>query len=202
MPNIAYPNAIVAGDVPLASVVSNNFTAILAVVNSSGLDSVNYKVSGIGSANIATNAILSQHISNSQIVAAHISDSQIDHSKMLFNSASDGVRAIQIAASDSMKAYGLEMVRVSGAHTLDSDAATAQITAYWSNGVDGGARTWTETPIMMGNPALQITDGSFPPTYFYLYTVNSTAAIITASFSATQDGVFTWHLAAIGAPTG
>lgn len=201
MPNILYPNAILAGDPVLASAVSDNLTAILAVVNSGGLDSVNYKVSGVESQNIKTGAIVSQHVSNSQIVAAHISNSQIVHAKMQFLSASSGVRVLQIAASDSMKASGLELVRVSGSIAIA--AATATANAYWSAGIDGADRSWTATPFLIGQPAVYATATGigYGPRDIYAQTLNSDRALLSFQFSAAVTGTFTWYVGAIGEPT-
>lgn len=201
MPNIVYSNAIVAGDPPLASAVSDNFGAILSVVNSSGLDSINFKVSGIGGGNIFTGEIVSEHISTSQVLGVHISTGQLSHNHFLWNSSSSGVRALQIADSANMASFGLEMVRVTGSASMNG-ASTFATTASWTAVVlDGGPRTWTKPPTVFGAPACYITATTPGPRAGRWKGINSHNFAIHFDWSAAVTGPFTWHVAAIGEPT-
>ena len=121
---------------------------------------------------------------------------------MNFVSASNGARVVQIAASNSMSASGLEMVRVSGIVSLNS-VSTATANAYWSAGIDGADRSWTTTPSLVGQPALYITDAGigFGPRNILANVLDSDRALLSFAWSTTVDGAATWYVAAIGAPT-
>lgn len=200
MPNIVYPNSIVAGDAVLATVVSNNLTAITAVVNASNLDSVNYGVSSVQSSNITTNAILSQHISNSQVVSAKISNSQIVHAKMNYQSTDSGARIIQVgeAASD-LPANGVIMARITGTASITSGVAILSFTHQFSDALDGG-NPFTDTPVMLGAPAYQGTAAG--PRVAAVTNMNSASAAIEWLWSGNPgEHTFTWHMALMGTKT-
>lgn len=197
MPNIVYGNAIVAGDAVLATVVSNNFTAITAVVNASGLDSVNYGVSSVQSSNITTNAIQSQHISASQVVSAKISNSQIVHNKMNFQSTDGGVRVVQIGSSPP--ASGLHLARMSGSLTLISNSASVTAAHLFSDALDGNP-AFTTTPTLFGQPAIGGNTDVVGHTAVMLNQINSASVLFTYHFSASigTDEVFTYNFGVVG----
>lgn len=200
MPNIVYGNMIVAGDAVLASVVSDNLTAITAVVNASNLDSVNYGVSSVQSSNITTNAILSQHISNSQVVSAKISNSQIVQAKMNYQSSDAGARVLQIGdVASNLPANGLQMIRMSGTLTMVSNTANVKATHVFTDALDGDP-AFTATPVLAGEPVVQGSTDFVGPDGVFVNTLNSLSAIVTYNFSASQGQAetFTYNFAVIG----
>ncbi len=200
MPNIVYPNAIVAGDAVLASVVSNNFTAITAVVNNSNLNSVNYGVSSVQSSNITTGAIQSQHISASQVVSAKISNSQIVHAKMNFISSDGGVRVVQIGATASdLPVNGLQLARMSGTLNLVSNSESVAATHVFSDALDGDP-AFTAPPTMAGDPSIQGASILAGQEGASINTLNSLSVLLTYDWSASRsaDAIFTYHFAVMG----
>lgn len=200
MPNIVYPNMVVGGDAVLATVVSDNLTAITAVVNASNLDSVNYGVSSVQSSNITTNAILSQHISASQVVSAKISNSQIVHAKMNFISSDAGVRVVQIGATASdLPVNGLQLARMSGTLNLISNSISVSAAHVFSDALDGNP-AFTTTPTMAGDPSIQGASILAGQEGVSINTLNSLSALLTYDWSASRsaDAVFTYNFAVIG----
>lgn len=153
--------AINQGDLCQASVVENNFTAIEDLL-SGKLDSANYAESSVYSQHISANAIVNAKISDSQVQGQHIATRQIVEPKVEFASGG-GLRCIRIgAASNSMPANGVQIIRVTASTSITSAAAASDATyglPLWGN-LDGLNGYWAEQPTF-GEPGVYIDTATY-----------------------------------------
>ncbi len=135
MPNITVNNIVSAsggGGNFIASTVSANWSAaggVVAVINSNGLDSVNYGISSDGNAilssNISANAVLSQHIGLDAVVSDKLSDNAIVHRAMNFNSSDSGVKVVQIGSAIANNGIALGRYSFAAVYTVTTAGTPA-----------------------------------------------------------------------------
>ena len=197
MGNIVNMSAINSGDAVLAEPVSNNFSQIVAAINSNALDGNNYGESTIKSQHISTNAILAAHLTAGAVVSQKIATEAVIHPHINYKSSDNGVRFVRIGASASdMPASGVEMARVTG--TLAVAASTATFSVAWSSAMEGDP-AFTAPPEPMGMPGWKVSDTDHhAPRMLWVTAITDTGVTVSADWSAALTATLTYHMMAVG----
>jgi hypothetical protein len=199
MPNVTF-NAITSADNTadnfIATVISTNFNNIATVVNSGGLDSVNYGLSSaltsntdgdaIMSSNVSHNQIVSQHLSNSlaasqkfgdsAVMSKHFADGAVVPAKLNsgcvqapnidYNSGDNGVRMLQIGETPE-GAGGVVAARITHSFGFTlTNPDTVVATISWANAIDGDPG-FTAPPTFCAEPIADVAGTAAAPIPFW-----------------------------------
>jgi len=153
VPNITVTSIVSAVGAPgnfKASVISNNFTQLVAVLNSRGLDSVNYGVSSFLSQHFGNGVVLSDHLGATVVASPQFAAVAVVEKNINRASSDGGVRVLR-AGPRADKLALARLTQVVAINIPGGGISSASFRLQFSNAFEG-TPGWTVEPTIVAVP--------------------------------------------------